>query len=183
MLLARPQTQQFLQHLPIVCCRRHRATTRAMRAVVQRVKRASVTIDEQVVSSIGPGLVCLIGIREGDTQADQEHLSRKLLNFRIWPGDDGKRGWDQSVSQKQYELLLVSQFTLYALAKGNKPDYHLAMPPQRAKDFYLSFLERVRREYVAERVKDGIFGAMMDVSLVNDGPVTIQFDSEKPNGR
>ncbi|CAL5226948.1 g9832 [Coccomyxa viridis] len=154
-----------------------------MRAVVQRVKRASVEVDGKVVSSIGPGLLCLIGIREGDTPADQEFLCRKLLNFRIWPTDDGVKAWDQSVSQKQYELLLVSQFTLYALAKGNKPDYHLAMPPTKAKDFYLEFLERLRGEYVADQVKDGIFGAMMDVSLVNDGPVTIQFDSEKPTGR
>ncbi|EIE24829.1 D-tyrosyl-tRNA deacylase [Coccomyxa subellipsoidea C-169] len=154
-----------------------------MRAVIQRVRSASVEVDGRLVSSIGPGLLCLIGIRDTDTAADQEFLCRKLLNFRIWPSSDGSKSWDQNVSQKGYELLLVSQFTLYAMAKGNKPDYHLAMPPDQAKDFYSEFLERVRRGYQAVRVKDGVFGAMMDVSLVNDGPVTLNFDSQYPTGR
>ncbi|CAL8464211.1 g3746 [Coccomyxa elongata] len=154
-----------------------------MRTVVQRVRSASVEVDGKLVSSIGPGLLCLIGVRDTDTVADQEFLCRKLLNFRIWPSEDSSKSWDQNVVQKGYELLLVSQFTLYAMAKGNKPDYHLAMPPDQAREFYQQFLERVRTEYQGDRIKDGVFGAMMNVSLVNDGPVTLQFDSQNPTGR
>ncbi|GAQ90407.1 D-Tyr-tRNA(Tyr) deacylase [Klebsormidium nitens] len=152
-----------------------------MRAVVQRVVSAKVEVGGEIVSQIGPGLCVLVGILETDTASDAEFLSRKILNMRLW--DDVKKGkaWDQSVSQRGYEVLLVSQFTLYGFLKGNKPDFHVAMKPQLAKEFYEGFVERVRREYRPEMVKDGIFGAMMQVHSVNDGPVTMLLDS-KGNG-
>ncbi|KAJ7570640.1 hypothetical protein O6H91_01G129700 [Diphasiastrum complanatum] len=84
--------------------------------------------------------------------------------------------------QKNYEVLLVSQFTLYGLLKGNKPDFHLAMPPQQAEPFYNSFAAKVSKAYKPELVKDGIFGAMMQIHLVNDGPVTMHLDSRKSIG-
>eukprot|EP00475_Leptophrys_vorax_P015180 TRINITY_DN21540_c0_g1_i2.p1 TRINITY_DN21540_c0_g1~~TRINITY_DN21540_c0_g1_i2.p1 ORF type:complete len:148 (-),score=5.33 TRINITY_DN21540_c0_g1_i2:47-427(-) len=106
-------------------------------------------------------------------------MCRKILNLRMWPNEKSGRAWDQSVSQRGYEVLLVSQFTLYGQPKGNKLDFHVAMPPQQARPFYEAFVERVRRAYKGDKVKDGVFGAMMDVHLVNSGPVTLFIDSRK----
>lgn len=157
----------------------HLLQVRSMRAVVQRVKSASVTVDGKLVSQIGPGLLCLAGLKDGDTKDDAEFISRRLLNARLWPSADGKKSWDQSVVQKGYEVLLVSQFTLFGLMKGNKPDFHIAMPPSQAQEAYSNFVGLVRSSYLADKVQDGVFGAMMEVQLVNDGPVTMAFDSEK----
>lgn len=148
-----------------------------MRAVVQRVRNASVTIDGEIVQ-IGPGLLCLIGLRDGDTPADAEFIARKILNMRLWASE--RKAWDLSVTQQGFEVLCVSQFTLFGRLNGNKPDFSKAMPPQDARDFYHEFLERLRRDYSPEKVLDGRFGAKMDVQLVNDGPVTFILDSEKP---
>ncbi|XP_028767301.1 D-aminoacyl-tRNA deacylase 1-like isoform X2 [Neltuma alba] len=100
--------------------------------------------------------------------------------MRLFPNESTGKGWDQSVMQRSYQVLLVSQFTLYGFLKGNKPDFHVAMPPQKAKPFYASLVDRFRNAYNNDAVKDGIFGAMMKVSLVNDGPVTMQLDSQAP---
>eukprot|EP00271_Cylindrocystis_brebissonii_P010575 TRINITY_DN26807_c0_g1_i1.p1 TRINITY_DN26807_c0_g1~~TRINITY_DN26807_c0_g1_i1.p1 ORF type:complete len:167 (-),score=19.50 TRINITY_DN26807_c0_g1_i1:296-796(-) len=154
-----------------------------MRVVVQRVLSAKVEVDGQTVSQIGPGLCVLAGIMDGDTQVDAEFMCNKILNMRLWPNESkGDKPWDQSVLHREFEILFVSQFTLYGQMKGNKPDFHRAMPPQLARPFYDSFLERCRRAYKGgpERIKDGIFGAMMQVHLVNDGPVTMCLDSRKP---
>ncbi|KAL4418846.1 hypothetical protein ABPG77_004443 [Micractinium sp. CCAP 211/92] len=151
-----------------------------MRAVVQRVKSASVEVDGQIVSSIGPGLLCLVGLRDTDTAADADFIARKILGLRMWSNGEGSRAWDQSVVQKGYEVLCVSQFTLFARYKGNKLDFSKAMPPAEARGAYAAFLEGLRRQHGEARVKDGVFGAMMDVSLVNDGPVTILLDSADP---
>eukprot|EP00887_Chlorella_sp_A99_P004923 scaffold4.g4923.t1 len=142
-----------------------------MRAVVQRV-------DGQVVSAIGPGLLCLVGVRDGDGEAQAEWLARRILGVRLWSNEAGGKAWDQSVVARGYEVLCVSQFTLCGRLKGNKPDFTKAMPPGAARDFYGGFLARLRRDYAADRVKDGVFGAMMQVQLVNDGPVTMVLDSE-----
>ena len=150
-----------------------------MRAVVQRVRSASVSVDGEVISSIGPGLLCLVGIRDGDVAADAEFLARKILNSRLWPNEKNK-AWDCSVTQQGYEVLCVSQFTLYGRLSGNRPDFSRAMPPLEAREFYASFLERLQAGYAPERVADGRFGAMMAVESVNDGPVTIILDSERP---
>ena len=162
-----------------------------MRAVIQRVKSASVTVDGAVVSSIGPGLVVLVGIGGDDTEEDAEYIAGKCLRARLFPGDppsgeggatnwDGAKPWDRSVMDIDGEVLFVSQFTLHGYFKGNRPDFHRAMAPESAKAFYRDFLACARETVYAgngTRIKDGIFGAKMDVALVNDGPVTLLMDS------
>uniref|UniRef100_A0A1D1ZIF6 D-aminoacyl-tRNA deacylase n=1 Tax=Anthurium amnicola TaxID=1678845 RepID=A0A1D1ZIF6_9ARAE len=148
-----------------------------MRAVVQRVASASVEVEGRIVSEIGPGLLVLVGLHDSDTEADADYICRKVLNMRLFPNEQNGKTWDQSVVQRNYGVLLVSQFTLYGILKGNKPDFHVAMPPQRAKLFYSSLVDKFRRSYTADAIKDGIFGARMKVQLVNDGPVTMQLDS------
>ena len=148
----------------------------AMRIVVQRVKTASVAnVDEggKIVSSIGPGLLALVGLHEHDTvENDLRSCCSKLLACKLWENDNGGM-WRHSVKQRNLEVLLVSQFTLYGtLSKKNQPDYKRAMKSQRAQRMYGEFVDMVRQSYSdhPDRVKDGVFGAMMDVSLVNDGP-------------
>ncbi|XP_066305643.1 uncharacterized protein [Miscanthus floridulus] len=153
-----------------------------MRAVVQRVLSASVEVEGRIVSAIGPGLLVLVGVHEADTDSDADYICRKVLNMRLFPNDKTEKAWDQSVMQRNFEVLLVSQFTLYGILKGNKPDFHVAMSPAKAKPFYASLVEKFQRSYSADSVKDGVFGAMMKVSLVNDGPVTMQIDSPSLQG-
>ncbi|XAR59207.1 D-aminoacyl-tRNA deacylase [Bertholletia excelsa] len=150
-----------------------------MRAVVQRVASASVEVEGRVVSEIGPGLLVLVGVHESDVDSDADYICRKVLNMRLFPDDKTGKNWDQNVMQRNYGVLLVSQFTLYGILKGNKPDFHVAMSPEQAKPFYASVVDKFRRSYNHELVKDGIFGAMMKVNLVNDGPVTMQLDSSQ----
>ncbi|KAL2649661.1 hypothetical protein R1flu_017789 [Riccia fluitans] len=150
-----------------------------MRAVLQRVISARVEVEGHIVSQIGPGLLVLVGLLDSDTEKDAEYICRKILNTRIFHNEETGRSWDLNVMQKGYEVLLVSQFTLYGMLKGNKLDFHVAMPPERAKTCYESFVQRVSKAYKSDAVKDGLFGAMMQVHLVNDGPVTIQLDSRK----
>ncbi|KAI3410583.1 D-aminoacyl-tRNA deacylase, partial [Psidium guajava] len=157
--------------------KRRRLQVRAMRAVVQRVASASVEVEGRTVSEIGPGLLVLVGLHESDVDSDADYICRKVLNMRLFTNESTGRGWDQNVMQKNYGVLLVSQFTLYGILKGNKPDFHVAMPPQKAKPFYESLVERFQKAYSPDAVKDGIFGAKMKVNLVNDGPVTMQLDS------
>ncbi|KAF3451399.1 hypothetical protein FNV43_RR07494 [Rhamnella rubrinervis] len=153
---------------------------RAMRAVVQRVSSASVEVEGSTVSEIGPGLLVLVGLHESDSESDADYICRKVLNMRLFPNENTGRGWDQNVMQRNYQVLLVSQFTLYGFLKGNKPDFHVAMPPQKAKPFYTSLVDRFKQSYNPDAIKDGVFGAMMKVNLVNDGPVTMQLDSRSP---
>jgi D-aminoacyl-tRNA deacylase len=151
-----------------------------MRLVVQRVHSASVTVQDRVVAQIGPGLVALVGLHEDDTIADAVDCSRQLLHCKLWSNDQD-RPWKQSVRQKQYQCLLVSQFTLYGTLsnKACQPDYKRAMKSEPARVLYEQFVALVRSQYggVPTLVQDGVFGAMMDVALVNDGPVTILIDS------
>uniref|UniRef100_A0A8I6X4T6 D-aminoacyl-tRNA deacylase n=2 Tax=Hordeum vulgare subsp. vulgare TaxID=112509 RepID=A0A8I6X4T6_HORVV len=158
------------------------ARRKEMRAVVQRVLSASVEVEGKVVSAIGPGLLVLVGVHEADTSSDADYICRKVLNMRLFTNEKTGKAWDQSVMQRNFEILLVSQFTLYGILKGNKPDFHVAMPPAKAKPFYASLVEKFQKSYKADSVKDGIFGAMMKVSLVNDGPVTMQVDSPSLQG-
>lgn len=150
-----------------------------MRAVVQRVLSSRVEVEGRTVSEIGPGLLVFVGLLETDTESDADYICRKLLNMRLFANEKTGKAWDQSVMQRNYEVLLVSQFTLYGILKGNKPDFHVAMPPQKAKPFYTSLVEKFCKAYNTNAIKDGIFGAMMQVHLVNDGPVTMQLDSAK----
>jgi D-tyrosyl-tRNA(Tyr) deacylase len=136
-----------------------------MRALVQRVSRAAVSVDGERVSEIGPGLLVLLGVRRGDGDADAEWIVRKLLALRIFEDEDGRM--NRNVGDAGGEILCVSQFTLYGDArKGNRPTFVDAAPPAYAEPLY----ERVRAGLHA---RGGRFGARMLVELVNDGPVTL----------
>jgi D-tyrosyl-tRNA(Tyr) deacylase len=136
-----------------------------MRALVQRVRAASVTVDGERVSAIGPGMLVLLGVRHGDGAAEADRIVRKLLALRIFEDGDGRM--NRSIGDSGGELLCVSQFTLYGdTRKGNRPSFVDAAPPDEAEPLY----ERVRAGLGA---RGGRFGAHMRVELVNDGPVTL----------
>jgi D-aminoacyl-tRNA deacylase len=145
-----------------------------MRVIIQRVNSASVTVQEKVISKIGKGLLCLVGVGDDDTKEDSEFISRKILNLRLWEDKDGKR-WNKSVMDMKYEVLLVSQFTLYSVLKGNKPDFHKAMKPELSQEFFETFVKEMKSKY--DSIQTGEFGAYMNVDLQNDGPITIVIDS------
>mmetsp|Transcript_11255 Transcript_11255/g.17407 ORF Transcript_11255/g.17407 Transcript_11255/m.17407 type:complete len:169 (+) Transcript_11255:341-847(+) len=148
-----------------------------MRIVVQRVKSASVTVDGQIVSKIGPGAMALVGLHEHDTTQDLQYCCKKLLACKLWANASGP--WRHGVKQKQLELLCVSQFTLYGkLSKKNQPDYKHSMKAIPAQELYNQFLDMLRESYEKDKIYDGVFGAMMDVELINDGPVTLVIESE-----
>lgn len=148
-----------------------------MRAVIQRVKSSSVTIDEEMIASIGFGLNVLLGIKEDDTEADMDYLIGKILNLRIFDDQDGKM--NESVQDVGGEILLVSQFTLYGdCRKGRRPSYFRSGPVNLAQEKYHLFVEKFKKA-TSLSVQTGVFQADMAVSLVNDGPVTILLDSEK----
>jgi D-aminoacyl-tRNA deacylase len=140
-----------------------------VRALVQRVSDASVTVDGKEVSRIGPGLLVLLGIRRGDTEADADRIASKLLALRVFEDDEGKM--NLSIRDAGGEILCVSQFTLYGdTRKGNRPSFVDAAPPDEAEPLY----ERVRETLAA---RGGIFGARMAVALTNDGPVTLLIET------
>ena len=147
-----------------------------MRTVVQRVRHASVTIDEQCVASIGQGMLLLVGFEDADTANDLEWTAQKVANLRIFDDADGVM--NRSVKDVGGELLVVSQFTLYAsVKKGNRPSYIRASKPDVAIPLYESFCETMSLQ-AGREVKTGVFGADMKVSLLNDGPVTIVIDTK-----
>jgi len=147
-----------------------------MRAVVQRVSEASVRIDGKVHSKIGRGLLVLLGIEEADTVEDLVWLAAKLVNMRIFADDQGMM--NKSLSDVMGEMLIVSQFTLFAATKkGNRPSFIRAAKPEYAAKLYEMFCAQVYRE-LSREPKTGVFGADMQVSLVNDGPVTILVDTK-----
>ncbi|KAK5454159.1 D-tyrosyl-tRNA(Tyr) deacylase [Exophiala xenobiotica] len=148
-----------------------------MKAVLQRVLSGSVTVNDQVVSAIGKGILVLAAIGPYDSKKDVESMASKILKMKLWPDENGAN-WKKSVQDIEGEVLCVSQFTLFgSTKKGNKPDFHGAAKPEIAQELYNYFVARVRDQYQAERVKDGVFQAMMQVSLVNDGPVTLEIDT------
>jgi D-tyrosyl-tRNA(Tyr) deacylase len=148
-----------------------------MRLVVQRVKSASVTVEGSVVSQIGPGILALVGLHEHDTEEDLKLCCKQLLACKLWSNDSGGM-WRHSVKNKNLECLLVSQFTLYGtLSKKNQPDYKRSMKAEPAEKLYGRFVQLVRENYEADKIQDGVFGAMMDVNLINDGPVTLIIES------
>ena len=147
-----------------------------MRTVVQRVRHASVTIDEQCVASIGQGMLLLVGFEDTDEPNDLEWMAQKVANLRIF--DDANGVMNRSVKDVDGELLVVSQFTLYAsVKKGNRPSYIRAAKPDVAIPLYESFCETMSLQ-AGREVKTGVFGADMKVSLLNDGPVTIVIDTK-----
>ncbi|VDM27885.1 unnamed protein product [Toxocara canis] len=130
------------------------------------------------ISSIGRGICVLIGIGRDDNDDDAEYIARKLINLRLFENDDTGKRWDRSVKDLQLEILCVSQFTLFGLLKGNKLDYHRSMGPDESPEFYERFIQRLKRSYIDDKVKDGKFGSYMNVQIENDGPVTILLDSK-----
>lgn len=146
-----------------------------MKAVLQRVTHASVTVEGQKVSEIGQGMLVLLGVVEGDTERDADVLAAKIANLRIFSDDEDKI--NLSLLTIDGEMLVVSQFTLCAdCRKGRRPDFFGAAKPDEANRLYLYFCERIKSEGV-RTVKTGVFGADMKLELLNDGPVTIILDS------
>ncbi|WVF72254.1 D-tyrosyl-tRNA(Tyr) deacylase [Kwoniella sp. CBS 6097] len=147
-----------------------------MKAVIQKVVNASVAVDGQTISSIGRGLLVLVGIDRYDTPSDATQIIKKILSARLFEDEHGSH-WKKNVKDIDGEVLCVSQFTLLAGFKGSKPDFHESMSTIPSKAFYASFLEEIKKAYHPSKIKDGEFGAMMQVSLTNDGPVTILLSS------
>ncbi|HLV23777.1 MAG TPA: D-aminoacyl-tRNA deacylase [Moheibacter sp.] len=147
-----------------------------MRVVIQRVKRASVKVEDQVIGQIGTGLLVLAGFELSDTQEDFDWIINKLIQLRIFPDDKGVM--NVSVQDIKGEILVVSQFTLHASTKkGNRPSYIRSSPPETAKIQYENFVLSLKNKYFSP-VQTGEFGADMKVELLNDGPVTICMDSK-----
>jgi D-aminoacyl-tRNA deacylase len=141
-----------------------------MRALVQRVSRASVSVEGRQISTIGPGLLVLLGVRRGDTERDGDWLADKVRALRVFPDADGRM--NEPLGER--EVLCVSQFTLYGDSRrGNRPSYIDAAPPELAEPLYERFCLRLA-------ARKGVFGALMQVELVNDGPVTLLVESPEP---
>ncbi|MEO5593326.1 MAG: D-aminoacyl-tRNA deacylase [Chitinophagaceae bacterium] len=148
-----------------------------MRAVIQRVSAASVSVDGHIHSSITSGLLILVGIEEADTDEDIAWLSAKMVNLRIFDDDNGVMNLD--VKQTGGEILLISQFTLHAATKkGNRPSYIKAAKPETAIPIYEKLIQQLGKD-MEKPIATGVFGGDMKVSLINDGPVTIIIDTKK----
>ena len=146
-----------------------------MRLIIQRVRSASVTIDNVLFSSINSGLMVLVGIEDADDENDSDWLVQKLINMRIFSDAEGKM--NLSVKEVNGEILVVSQFTLHASTqKGNRPSFIKSARPEKAIPLYDNFIEKLNKE-LGKECKTGSFGADMQVELINDGPVTIFIDS------
>jgi len=145
-----------------------------MRVVVQRVSEARVSIDDEVIGAIGPGLCILLGVGTKDTETAAEFLASKIINLRIFEDEQGKM--NRSIRDLSGELLVVSQFTLYGDSrKGNRPSFTAAAAPEAAERLYEHFIQRLRQ--VGLKVATGKFRAHMKIALVNDGPVTLLLES------
>ncbi len=146
-----------------------------MRVVLQRSRKASVTVDGKVTGAIDKGYVLLVGITHADTEVDIAYVAKKIADLRIWEDEDGKM--NRSILEVGGAILSVSQFTLYAeTRKGKRPSFIEAARPEQAEPLWLAFNEQLKTHGL--HVETGIFGAMMDVALVNDGPVTIIVESK-----
>jgi len=146
-----------------------------MKFVIQRVLQGSVIVNEKIVGEIGPGLVVLVGFTHSDKKENLKFAANKLLSMRLWDDAKGTR-WKECLKDRKNGLLVVPQFTLYSVLKGYSPSYHKAMDPKNAVVFYEEFLNILKQIYEPEKVQSGIFAEMMQVSLINDGPITINWE-------
>jgi len=147
-----------------------------MRTVIQRVSQASVKIDGQIKGKIGTGLLVLLGIEEADSDDDIEWLSGKIVRLRVFPDRNGVM--NLSIAEADGDILLISQFTLHASTrKGNRPSYIRAAKPETAIPLYEKFIHQLEKD-LGKTIQTGEFGAMMQVSLINDGPVTLVMDTK-----
>lgn len=148
-----------------------------MRALIQRVRGAAVSWENGEKRSIGRGLVVLLGVTVTDQEQDAKFMADKIIDMRLFPSDDGSKEFEKSVKEIDGEILVVSQFTLYADAsKGRRPDFSAAAHSDQARRHYTVFVELLRLQH--PKITTGEFGTMMDVQLVNQGPVTIHLDSK-----
>ncbi len=151
-----------------------------MRALIQRVKKASVTVGQTTHSSINQGLLILLGVRNGDTKDDAVAVAEKCAALRIFDDADGKM--NLSVRDVGGEAMVVSQFTLYGdTRRGNRPSFTEAAPPDVAESLYEHFIGEMKKLLGGHKVHSGVFSAHMDIGLVNDGPVTIEVESKERN--
>lgn len=147
-----------------------------MRAIIQRVKWVKLNIDSNVYSEINNGLLVFLGVSEDDTITDLNYIKNKIIGLRIF--EDSNDKMNLSIKDVNGELMVVSQFTLYGDArKGNRPNFMRAAKQEKAENLYNQFVEDIKKDI--EIIKTGVFGADMKIELLNDGPVTIQLDSEK----
>lgn len=149
-----------------------------MKAVVQRVSEGGVYIpEENYKAEINNGMVVLLGIKTGDAESDVNFVADKCTNLRIFEDDDGKM--NISIRETNGEVLIISQFTLYGeTAKGNRPSFIEAARPEEAIPLYQKFIDRLKSNLGEDKIKSGIFGAMMKVKIINDGPVTVMVESK-----
>lgn len=147
-----------------------------MRAVIQRVQRGKVSVGDEVVGEIGPGLVVLLGVGDGDCEADAQYLAEKIVNLRIFEDDEGKL--NRSLRDLNLPALVVSQFTLYGdCRKGRRPSFSQAAPPEVGESLYHKFCHEMRQFDI--QVSQGRFRSYMIVEIINDGPVTFVLDSKR----
>jgi D-tyrosyl-tRNA(Tyr) deacylase len=147
-----------------------------MRAIIQRVKSASVKVNNKEISSINKGILLFVALHRDDNNDDFDYIINKVLNLRIFENEEGK--FDKSLNELNFEILIVSQFTLYGdTRKGRRPSFTRSMPVNQAKLYYYSFIKKFKAIY--PNIKEGKFQAMMSVELINDGPVTVILDSNK----
>lgn len=148
-----------------------------MRVVIQKVSKAHVEVNHTVVGSIGAGLLVLLGVHKDDNESDIDTIIKKILETRMFPNESGEKYFDISLKDTAMDILVVSQFTLYAnLKKGRRPSFDNAASPIAAKNMYKKFLDKLRNSYTGN-ISTGIFQAHMEVSLTNTGPVTFIYDS------
>ncbi|HHP7232834.1 MAG TPA: D-aminoacyl-tRNA deacylase [Xenococcaceae cyanobacterium] len=148
-----------------------------MRVIIQRVKTSSVSVNGAIIAKIGRGLNLLVGITADDTDAEIEWMARKCLDLRLFPGEADCSKWEKSVTEIQGELLVVSQFTLYGdCRQGRRPSFSNSAAPDVAEKIYHRFVERLKKSGLS--VATGQFGAMMNVEIANDGPVTLLLEKD-----
>ncbi|MEM8779174.1 MAG: D-aminoacyl-tRNA deacylase [Cyanobacteria bacterium P01_G01_bin.49] len=148
-----------------------------MRVIIQRVTNSEVRVNGEVVGKIGKGLNLLVGIAQTDTQVEIDWMVRKCLELRLFSAEEGKEKWEKSIQDIQGELLVISQFTLYGdCRKGRRPSFSDSASPDIAKNLYHLFIEKLKNSGM--KVETGIFGAMMEVNINNDGPVTLLLEKE-----